>query len=162
MKIEGAYTLPVEPLRAYALLQDPEVLGHCLPGCDHLEKIGDDEYAMKMKMVISSIEGLFSGKVRVADPSPPDTFRLVVEGSGKAGFLKGEGLLTLVAADTATEVRYTGDVQVGGTIARVGQRLLDATAKLVIRKFFQRLATSVEEGLKSPMPTSPFADADLP
>ena len=149
MKVSGSYTLPFARERVYQLLQDPEVLAQCMPGTDHLAKIGPDEYEMKMKMVISAVQGLFAGKIRVADQKPPEQFRLLVEGSGKVGFLKGEGVLTLVQldlstsntspSDTSTEVRYEGDVQVGGVIAGVGQRLLDTTAKLVIRKFFEKL-----------------------
>lgn len=144
MKISGSYTLPFARARVYQLLQDPQVLAQCMPGTDHLAKIGPDEYEMKMKMVISAVQGLFAGKIRVADQKPPEQFRLLVEGSGKVGFLKGEGVLTLVQldaspSDTSTEVRYEGDVQVGGVIAGVGQRLLDTTAKLVIRKFFEKL-----------------------
>jgi len=144
LKISGSYTLPFARARVYQLLQDPQVLAQCMPGTDHLAKIGPDEYEMKMKMVISAVQGLFAGKIRVADQKPPEQFRLLVEGSGKVGFLKGEGVLTLVQldaspSDTSTEVRYEGDVQVGGVIAGVGQRLLDTTAKLVIRKFFEKL-----------------------
>ena len=145
MKIGGSYTVPLDPLGAYAKLQDPVILAQCMPGCDHLDKIGEDEYEMKMKVVISSVQGLFGGKIRLADQSPPDSFRLVVEGSGKVGFLKGEGLLTLVASDAATEVKYDGDVQVGGMIAGVGQRLLDVTAKLIIKKFFEKFTAAVAE-----------------
>ena len=150
MKIGGSYTLPVERDRAYQLLQDPEVLARCMPGTDHLAKIGPDEYEMKMKVVVSAVQGLFAGKVRITDQKPPDQFRLVVEGSGKVGFMKGEGLLTLASATVTTgisirgsegtAVRYEGDVQVGGTIAGVGQRLLDTTAKMIIKKFFEKLA----------------------
>ena len=142
MKIGGSYTVPIEPQRAYTLLQDPDILARCMPGCDHLARIGADEYEMKMKMVISSVKGLFDGKVRLADQSPPDSFRLIVEGSGKVGFLKGEGLLTLAPVETSTEVKYEGEVQVGGMIAGVGQRLLDATAKLVIKKFFEKFTVA--------------------
>ena len=115
-----------------------------MPGTDHLAKIGPDEYEMKMKMVISAVQGLFAGKIRVADQKPPEQFRLLVEGSGKVGFVKGDGVLTLVisdasAPDPSTDVHYEGEVQVGGVIAGVGQRLLDTTAKLVIRKFFEKL-----------------------
>ena len=138
MKIGGSYTVPLDAQLAYDKLQDPEILARCMPGCDHLEKIGEDEYEMKMKVVISSVQGLFGGKVRLADHHPPDSFRLLVEGSGKVGFLKGEGALTLVPSEGSTEVKYDGDVQVGGMIAGVGQRLLDATAKLVIKKFFEK------------------------
>src|SRR5262249_30535026 len=106
LKIGGAYTVPLERQVAYMRLQDPEILARCMPGCDPLARIGDDEYEMKMKMVISSVKGLFGGKVRLADQSPPDSFRLLVEGSGKVGFVKGEGLLTLAPVDSSTEVRY--------------------------------------------------------
>ncbi len=139
MKISGSYALPFARERVYQLLQDPEVLAQCMPGTDHLAKIGPDEYEMKMKMVISAVQGLFAGKIRVADQKPPEQFRLVVEGSGKVGFLKGEGVLRLMPADASSEVHYEGDVQVGGVIAGVGQRLLDTTAKMVIRKFFEKL-----------------------
>lgn len=150
MKIGGSYTLPVARDRAYQMLQDPEILARCMPGTDHLARIGPDEYEMKMKVVISAVQGLFAGKVRITDQKPPERFRLVVEGSGKVGFMKGEGLLTLVPATVTngtsirgfegTEVRYEGDAQVGGTIAGVGQRLLDTTAKMIIKKFFEKLA----------------------
>jgi carbon monoxide dehydrogenase subunit G len=140
LKISGSYAVPTGRERAYRLLQDPEVLAKCMPGTDHLEKVGDDEYAMKMKMVIASIGGLFSGKVRLADQHPPDSFKLIVEGNGKIGFVKGEGLLNLVPQGQSTEVKYDGDVQIGGTIAGVGQRLLDTTAKMIIKKFFEKLA----------------------
>ena len=143
MKIGGSYTVPIEPQRAYSMLQDPDILARCMPGCDHLARIGDDEYEMKMKMVISSVKGLFGGRVRLTDQSPPDSFRLIVEGSGKVGFMKGEGLLTLALVDAATEVRYEGEVQVGGMIAGVGQRLLDVTAKLVIKKFFEKFTGAI-------------------
>jgi carbon monoxide dehydrogenase subunit G len=131
--------------RAYTLLQDPVVLARCMPGTQALELIGEAEYQMKMKVVLASFSGLFSGKVRIADPEPPCRFRLIVEGIGKIGFLNGEGLLTLVPAEgESTEVRYEGEVQVGGTIAGVGQRLLDTTAKTIIKRFFKRLSNAAQ------------------
>ena len=145
MKISGSYAVPTGRERAYQLLQDPAVLAKCMPGTDHLEKVGDDEYTMKMKMAIASIGGLFSGKVRLADQHPPDSFKLIVEGNGKIGFVKGEGLLNLIPQGQSTEVQYDGDVQVGGTIASVGQRLLDTPAKMVIKKFFEKLAETAAE-----------------
>jgi carbon monoxide dehydrogenase subunit G len=131
---------PVPRERAYELLQDPVVLAECMPGTDHLEKIGPDEYEMKMKLSIASVSGLFSGKVKIDDPHPPENFRLAVEGSGKIGFVKGAGLINLLAQEGATEIRYEGDVQVGGAIAAVGQRLLDTTSKMIIKKFFEKFS----------------------
>ena len=146
MKISGNYVVPVAPERAYALLQDPAILAKCMPGTDHLAKTGEDEYEMKMKMVIASISGLFAGKVKIAEPNPPLSFKLVVEGTGKIGFVKGEGVLSLSpAGDPSTDVKYDGDVQVGGAIAAVGQRLLDATSKLIIKKFFQKFSEAAQE-----------------
>ena len=122
MKLTGSYTVPGPRERAYALLQDPAVLAQCMPGCEGLDRIGENEYAMRMKMTLASISGKFEGKVRISDANPPESFRLLVEGSSKIGFVKGDGLLTLSAADGGTSVRFEGDVQVGGTIANVGQR----------------------------------------
>jgi uncharacterized protein len=140
VKITGSYRLPLPRERAYQIMQDPKVLAQAIPGCEELEKIGENEYRMKMKMVLASLAGVFDGKVKITDQMPPSSFRLVVEGSGRPGFIKGDGLLKLSAVDTGTEVSYEGDAQVGGTIAAVGQRLLDGTAKIMIRKFFEKLA----------------------
>lgn len=145
MKLAGMYTIPIPRDRAYQLLQDPAVLARSMPGCDHLALIGPDEYEMRMKMVISSIQGLFSGKVRIADRNPPEGFRLIVEGSGKVGFMKGDGVLSLSTLYTSTDIKYEGDVQVGGMIAGVGQRLIDTTSKFLIKKFFERLTAQAAE-----------------
>ena len=130
--------LPQE--RAYEIMQNPEVLARAIPGCESLEKIGPDEYRMKMNMALASLSGAFEGKVRITEQAPPASFRLVVEGTGRIGFVKGDGLLKLTAVEGGTEVAYDGDAQVGGTIAAVGQRLIDGTAKTMIKKFFEKLA----------------------
>ena len=139
MKIAGSYQLAMPPDQAFAMLQDPVVLARAMPGCESLEKIGDGEYAMKMKMVLAAVSGRFEGKVRIADSDPPRQFRLIVEGSGKIGFMKGDGLLTLSPAEAGANVAYDGEVHVGGTIASVGQRLIDSTSKMLIKRFFENL-----------------------
>jgi uncharacterized protein len=160
MKISGSYTLPIAPGRAYQMLQDPAVLAQAIPSCESLETIGPGEYRMKMTVLLAALSGVFEGKVRIADQTPPSSFRLIVEGSGRIGFLKGDGLLKLSPADaavipsearnlssastaTATLVSYEGEAQVGGTMAAVGQRLIDGTAKMMIKKFFDKLAALV-------------------
>lgn len=139
MKIAGTHALAAAPDRAYALLLDPDVLAKSIPGCESLERIGDDEYKMKMKMALAAVSGAFEGKVRIVDQNPPSSFRMEVDGAGKIGFVKGSGMLTLTASGEGTSVAYNGDVQVGGTIAAVGQRLIDTTARMMIKKFFERL-----------------------
>jgi carbon monoxide dehydrogenase subunit G len=139
VKIQGSHTVSADQERTYALLQDPVVLAACMPGCERLEKSGEDVYEMKMKMVLAAISGQFEGKVRMADQNPPASFRLLVEGTGKIGFMKGQGLLTLAPVPDGTGVHFDGDVQVGGTMAAVGQRLIDATSKMMIKRFFDKL-----------------------
>ena len=135
------------------MLQDPAILAEALPGCESLEKIAPDEYRMKMKVLLAALSGQFEGKVRIAEQAPPTSFRLLIEGSGRIGFLKGDGLLklspaaavrVLSAAPRATPstiVAYEGEAQVGGTMAAVGQRLIDGTAKMMIKKFFDKLVS---------------------
>ena len=142
MKFSGSYILPISPERAYQIMLDPDVLARVIPGCEGLERSGEDEYRMKMRMILASLSGDFEGKVRITDRKPPSSFRLLVEGSGRIGFVRGEGLLKLSALDGGTEVCYEGDAQVGGTIAAVGQRLIDGTAKMMIKKFFEKLAAA--------------------
>lgn len=146
MKISGSSRLPFPPERTWELMQDPEVLSRAILGCQSLEKTGDGEYRMKMKMILASFSGAFEGQVRLVDPVPPTSFRMIVEGSGKIGFMKGDGVLTLAAKDGGTEVSYDGDAQVGGTMAAVGQRLIDTTARMLIKRFFEKLAAEPGAG----------------
>jgi hypothetical protein len=99
---------------------------------------------MKMKMALAAFSGLFTGKIKITEANPPQSFKMLVEGSGKVGFLKGEGLMNLAPSGDSTELTYEGDVQVGGTIAAVGQRMIDTTAKMMIRKFFEKFIEEVK------------------
>lgn len=140
MKVSGSYRLPFKVEQAYGLLQNPEVLARAMPGCESLEQIGENEYRMKMKMAIASLSGAFDGKIRITGAVPPSSFRLSVDGTGKIGFVKGEGAISIRPEGEESEVGYEGDVQVGGTIAAVGQRLIEATAKMMIKRFFEKVA----------------------
>jgi uncharacterized protein len=139
VKIAGSYQAALSQDRAYELLQDPEILAKCMPGCERLERVADGEYAMRMKMVLASISGQFDGKVKITDANPPTSFHMLVEGKGRIGFMKGDGLVTLTPAPEGTAISYEGDVQVGGVIANVGQRLIDTTSRMLIKRFFESL-----------------------
>ena len=141
MTIKGQYTLPASREEVWDALLDPEVLARTLPGCESLESLGDDQYKMRMKLALASIQGLFDGKVSLEDQQPPSSYRLRVSGTGKIGFVNGSGQLKLEpAGDSETVVSYEGDVKVGGMIAAVGQRLLDMTSKMMTKRFFSALA----------------------
>ena len=141
MTIKGQYTLPASREKVWDALLDPEVLARTLPGCQSLESLGGDQYKMRMKLALASVQGLFDGKVSLEDQRPPSSYRLRVSGTGKIGFVNGSGQLKLEpAGDSGTVVSYEGDVKVGGMIAAVGQRLLDMTSKMMTKRFFSALA----------------------
>jgi len=148
MKLVGDWTLAAPPDRAFALLQDPVVLARAMPGCEALDRVGENEYSMRMKLTISSVAGRFDGKVRIADSDPPVSFRLLVEGTGRIGFMKGDGVLRFSPAGLGSAVHYEGDVTVGGTIANVGQRLVETTAKMLIKRFFEKMNQEVAASVR--------------
>jgi carbon monoxide dehydrogenase subunit G len=136
--------LPFDCEKTYRSLHDPAILARCVQGCDELEKIGPDEYAMKMKVELAAFSGDFRGRIKTSDADPPHSFRILVEGDVIFGFLKGDGLIKLTPSPGGTDLAYDGDVLVGGTIASLGQRMIDSTAKTMIRKFFDRLIEEVD------------------
>ena len=140
MHIEGSYSLHGSPEKVYGSLMDPAVLAECLPGCQQLVAAGDGTYNMKMKVALAALSGEFIGKVAMEDLVPPSSYRLRVEGAGRIGFLNGQGELRLSSVDAgSTLIAYQGEIHTGGTIAAVGQRLLDTTARMMIRRFFEKL-----------------------
>lgn len=140
MKIAGVAQAPFSLERTYELLQDPAVLSRAIPGCQSLDRTGDAEYRLQLKVILASLSGAFEGQVRLIEPLPPTSFRMVVEGSGKIGFVKGDGVLTLTANEAGTAIAYDGEAQIGGNIASVGQRMVDTTARLLIKRFFKKLS----------------------
>lgn len=139
MKIEGTQKLESPRDRVFAALIDPSVLQKCIPGCEHMERIGDNEYKAKLTAGVGPVKGVFSATVSLKDIIAPEHYKLVVEGKGQPGFVKGSGELSLKEAGSATEIQYTGDVNIGGLIASVGQRMIQATANLLLGKFFKAL-----------------------
>lgn len=145
MKIQGEQKLAAPRQKVWDALLDPDVLARTLPGCEALEPVGPDEYKMKMKLAMAGVQGLFDGTVKLTEQHPPESYSLDVKGSGKIGFVNGAGRFELVEETAqSTLVRYSGDVRSGGMIAAVGQRLMDMTAKMMIKRFFSSLAGIVE------------------
>jgi carbon monoxide dehydrogenase subunit G len=139
MKLEGSYDMPVPRQRVWEAFLDPEQLRQAIPGCEKLEAVGNDEYKATMKIGVGAVKGTFEGKVRLSDKKPPDSYRLAVEGSGGPGFIRGDTVITLSDADGGTRVSFTADVQVGGLIAGVGQRMLGGVSKMMADQFFNRM-----------------------
>ena len=141
MKIEGAHDIPAPRQRVWEAFLDPAQLKQAIPGCDRLEAIGEDEYKATMKVGVAAVKGTFEGKVRLADKKAPDSYRMGIEGSGGPGFVRGEAVITLSdAPNGGTRVSYNADVQVGGLIAGVGQRMLGGVSKMMADQFFNRMS----------------------
>jgi carbon monoxide dehydrogenase subunit G len=143
MEISGTYTFNAQPERVWNLLMDPAVLSSCIPGCERFEPAGDDRYTVTLTVGIAAITGTYSGTVHLVDQMPPTSYRLVVEGQGRPGFVKGSSAVALKADGDATEVTVTADVQTGGLIARVGQRLIGGVAKMMMDRFFGCLQSKI-------------------
>ena len=156
MKIEGTHQLHALPRRVYETLIDPAVLQRCIPGCERLETTGENTYSTTLRAGVGSIKGVFTGAVRLEDLAPPNHFRLIVEGKGQPGFLKGSGDLNLEERDGGTVVAYSGDVQVGGTIASVGQRMLQGAAKMMATQFFTAIEAEARTEADEPPPKHGF------
>ena len=143
MKVAGNQELHAARERVYAALTDPEILRRCIPGCESLEKTGDDTYAAVLKAGVGAIKGTFKGEVRLAEMRPPDHYRIVVEGKGAVGFAKGSADFDLEEQEGLTVINYSGELQIGGTIAGVGQRMVVAAAKMMAARFFAALEAEV-------------------
>ncbi len=156
MKLEGTHQLEAARERVYHSLVNPEVLQRCIPGCERLERTGENSFSATIRTGVGAIKGVFEGKVRLEDLREPEHFRMVVEGKGAPGFLKGSGDLDLEQDGNGTRVKYTGDVQVGGTIASVGQRMIQGTAKMMAAQFFTCLGAEASTEVGEPPPQHGF------
>jgi carbon monoxide dehydrogenase subunit G len=137
MKIAGEQTLSAPRERVWALLNDPQRLSRLIPGCEKLEVISPTEFAGTLNAGIAAVKGVYTGKLKLEEVRPPEHYKMAVDGKGKQGFMRGSGTLDLVAKGTSqTVVTYGGDIQIGGPLVQVGQRMIDSAAKMMIGQFF--------------------------
>lgn len=134
MQIQGSHTFHAPRQAVWDALLDPTVLSMALPGGEQLEKMSDNEYKAAMNVKVGPVQGKFDGKVELSNIAEPDTYTMKVSGQGAPGFLTGEGNVTLTDVEGGTLMSYVGDAQVGGRIAGVGQRLIESTAKSIIKQ----------------------------
>lgn len=144
MLVQGQHLVNAAVARVYEALNDPAILRQAIPGCDKLLKTADDEYDAHLKLGIASIKGSYVGKVKLSDKHPPHKFTLHMEGKGGPGFVKGSTTVELKEHGAATKLAYHGQVQVGGLIAAIGSRLLDAVSKKLAGDFFKKFGELVE------------------
>ena len=140
MHLSGDYTFDAAPEDVYRLMLDPDTLMTCLPGCERLELVGEDEYEATMTIGVAMIKGKYEGRVKISDKNEPTSFRMLVEGKGAQGQVSGEGLITISASENGTHLAWEGDPQIRGTLARIGSRVIQPAAKMIVGQFFKCLA----------------------
>jgi carbon monoxide dehydrogenase subunit G len=145
VKLEGEYVFNGPREDVWELVRDPDVLATALPGTQSLDQVGENEYEGVMDVRIGPIAGVFSGRIVVSDEVPPETCTLTVDGKGKPGFINGTGYINLIdQGDGTTLMKYDGEIQIGGRLASVGQRLLDTTSKSMIRQGLETLNKALQ------------------
>ena len=145
MKLQGEYVFDGPREEVWAIIRDPNVLATALPGTQSLEQVSENEYEGEMHVRIGPVSGVFKGKIVVSDEVAPESCTLTVEGKGAPGFATGEGRVQLAEQEgDKTLLQYEGDMQVGGRIANVGQRLIDSASRSMIDQGLESLNKSLQ------------------
>jgi hypothetical protein len=146
MQMTGQRILPVSPQQAWNALNDPEMLKACIPGCESVTLTGPDQYEVLMAARIGPVAAKFKGKLTQSDVVEPVSYKISFDGQGGvAGFGKGSADVRLTAIDAGTQLDYDVSAQVGGKIAQIGSRLVDAAAAKIADEFFASFETKLSE-----------------
>ena len=138
MEMTGEQLVPLSQAETWKALNDPAVLKDCIPGCESIERAGDNEYDVVLTAKVGPVSAKFKGKMTVTEADPPRAYTLVFEGQGGvAGFAKGGATVSLAPEGNSTRLSYTAKASVGGKLAQVGARLIDGVAKQLAGKFFE-------------------------
>jgi carbon monoxide dehydrogenase subunit G len=139
MELSGEHRFAAPRERVWQLLLDPAMLQQCLPGTEAFVEVGPEEYEARMKIGVAAIRGSYQGRVKIEDKNEPDSYRMRIEGKGPAGQISGEGRIELREDGDGTLVNWSGVANVRGTLARVGGRVMQPAAKMIVGQFFSCL-----------------------
>jgi carbon monoxide dehydrogenase subunit G len=160
MDMTGEYRIPAPRTAVWDALNDPAVLKACIPGCESLERVGDEMVATVVAK-IGPVKAKFAGKVRIENPDPPNGYSIVGEGQGGvAGFAKGGADVKLAEDGGETVLTYTAKAQVGGKLAQLGSRLIDGTAKMMAEQFFSAFSEKVGAAAGTPAGPAELHEAE--
>jgi carbon monoxide dehydrogenase subunit G len=140
MEITDTHNFAAAPEEVWAVLMDPDAIKACLRGCRELRPIGDNRYHADISIGVGAVSGIFSATVTLSDQSPPNSYRISVDATGKPGFARGSADVLLTRVESGTVVEVKASAEVGGLIARVGQRLVEGVARMTVAGFFSCLA----------------------
>ena len=140
MELVSTYTFNAPQQVVWDLLMDTTAIAGCVPGCQELRPIGPDRYQAELAVTVAAISGNFAATVGLEDKLPPNSYRLVIEGTSRIGFVKGHAQVALEPAASGTIVKVAASAEVGGAVARVGQRLLEGVGRMTMDRFFACMA----------------------
>ena len=144
MDMTGEFRIPAPRRKVWEALNDPEILKRSIPGCEEIEKVSPTELAAKVTAKVGPVKARFGGKVILSDLDPPNGYKITGEGSGgAAGFAKGGATVRLADDGDGTRLTYVVEAHVGGKLAQIGSRLIDATARKMAEDFFTRFSSIV-------------------
>jgi carbon monoxide dehydrogenase subunit G len=143
MKLEGDYLFEATVPEVWSALFDPVILAAVMPGCEKLDLV-DGQYVGEIKVKVGPIQGKFVGKVDLKDKIEPRSYTMIVDGRGAPGFVKATAAVRIAPEGDGTRVFYDTDAQVGGKIASVGQRLLEASARAIVAQSLEGLHTNIK------------------
>lgn len=149
MELSGEHRFDAPPQQVWDFLLDPNTLQSCLPGCEQLDVTGEDEYAATMKIGIGMIKGTFKGTVKITDKQEPSSYRMSISGKGPQGQVSGDGVLELVEDAGGTLVKWSGEANVRGTLARIGGRVIKPAASSIVGQFFSCLESKANAAATS-------------
>lgn len=144
MKLSGTQTFPAPRRKVWGFLTDPQRLARCMPGCDKLETVGENEYSGVINVGLAAVKGVYNGKVKLDEIQPPTHYKMLLDGKDKQGFLTGAGTIDLEEQNGQTLLTYRGEVQIGGPLASVGQRMIDGAAKMMMGQFFTAMEVEIK------------------
>ena len=147
MTMNGEVQLAAPRNVVWEKLNDAEVLKQCIPGCEELNKTSDTEFQAIATIKIGPVKAKFKGRVHLTDLDPPNGYKISGDGEGGvAGFAKGAATVKLSDKDGGTLLSYDVELQIGGKLAQLGQRLVQGTAKKLADDFFAKFAAAVAAG----------------
>ena len=160
MDMSGSHRIEASREAVWAALNDPDILRQCIPGCEEVVRQSDTEMTAKVVAKVGPVSAKFAGKVTLSDLDPPNGYTITGEGSGgAAGFGKGGATVALSDDGGATLLTYTAKAQVGGKLAQIGSRLVDATARKMAEEFFARFTKIVGPAPAEVAPDAVAAEA---
>lgn len=139
MQVEGVVQFGAPPERVFSVLRDREALAQAIPGCESLEEEGPGAYKASLKLGIAAVKGSYTADVRIEDEQVPSHYRLKIAGQGGPGFVNLQGDVDLAQQGEGTAVSYKFEVQVGGMVAAVGQRMLGGVGRMLAGDFFKAM-----------------------